>query len=148
MNLAWLDDDAPLNAPRLLRPTQRLADAALEALEAPRPSLSVDDRDDAADDRRETAKADADLRCAAAGLLGFAATDDTIEANGGEEGGWRDAACASRAVGALASNIDDARGGSDGFGGFGQTGWGGRRGGREDVRGVRSRAARDGVQRG
>ena len=34
VNLAWLDDDAPLNAPCLLRPTQRLADAALGALEA------------------------------------------------------------------------------------------------------------------
>jgi len=122
VNLAWLDDDAPLNAPRLLRPTRRLAHTALEALEAPRPSDHSSDRDTFHLGRSESHKADADLRCAAAGLLGFAATDDTIEANGGEEGGWRDAAFASRAVGALASNIDDARGGSDGYGVLGKRG--------------------------
>lgn len=121
VNLAWLDDDAPLNAPRLLCPTRRLAYTALEALEAPRPSNSSD-RDAFRFGQSESAAADADLRCAAAGLLGFAATDGTIEADGGEEGGWMDAAFASRAVGALASNIDDARRGSGGYGGGGDRG--------------------------
>ena len=131
MNLAWLDDDAPLNAPCLLRPTQRLADAALEALEAPPPSLSVDEAPgDAADDQRETAAADADLRCAAAGLLCFAATG-TIEGFSG----WRDDSWTSRAVGALASNVNAATR----IGGFG--GFGGNRGGEDAVNNARMCAA-------
>lgn len=138
VNLAWLDDDAPLNAPCLLRPTQRLADAALEALEAPPPSLSVDEapgdaadnRRETADDRRETAAADADLRCAAAGLLGFAATG-TIEGFSG----WRDDSWTSRAVNALASNVNAATR----IGGFG--GFGGDRGGEDAVNNARMCAA-------
>ena len=132
VNLAWLDDDAPLNAPCLLRPTRRLADAALGALEAPRVSTAreVDaEVDDAADDWRESAAADADLRCAAAGLLGFAATG-TIE----ECSGWRDESFASRAVGALASNVNAATR----FGGFGG---GGDRGGEDAVNNARMCAA-------
>lgn len=137
VNLAWLDDDAPLNAPCLLRPTRRLADAALGALEAPRVPSTAHEIDDAtgaaADDWRESAAADADLRCAAAGLLGFAATG-TIE----ECSGWRDESFASRAVRALASNVNNF----GGFGGFGgSTAVNNNRGGEDVVNDARMCAA-------
>ena len=98
VNLAWLDDDAPLNAPTLLTPTENLADAACAALETPTPSPAGPEMDEGAE---FAAGSDAALRCAAAGLLGFAATC-TID---GEVGGWRDDAFARRAVDALASNV-------------------------------------------
>ena len=49
VNLAWLDDDAPLNAPTLLTPTENLADAACAALETPTPSPAGPEMDEGAE---------------------------------------------------------------------------------------------------